>query len=370
MINNKDAGNRIASLRKSLNLTQAEFAEKLNVTTQAVSKWETGRSLPDMEILLNISWMGDISINQILDGHPGFTESGLPVDRGYRRLGSIMRCPQCKADLRLTGVSTKVCYTCEQGHEYEIDEGVVYFGSREIPGELWSLWLRNYDHYLQEARHPGLSRYQEGEVPENDVVWREINNLKPRTILDMASGTGWGVKKFIDKIDWPCTIMLTDLSHRILKWDRRFFAEEHNNPYVDMVYLACDCAKLPIRNESIDMVISHGGFESMQVKWRAGFAEAFRILKENAHTIYSMSLVDDFSSANTQKWLNLLKSEFIHADQINDSAKWMQICQEAGYKDSRLIKIYDEMPAPDSDEFPFENQIMRWMADYVVVSRK
>ncbi|MDE6659113.1 MAG: helix-turn-helix domain-containing protein, partial [Eubacterium sp.] len=36
-------------LRKSLNLSQEELAEKINVTRQAVSKWENGQSTPDMD---------------------------------------------------------------------------------------------------------------------------------------------------------------------------------------------------------------------------------------------------------------------------------------------------------------------------------
>ncbi len=39
-----DFGSRIASLRNEKKLTQTELAEKLNVSTQAVSKWETGVS--------------------------------------------------------------------------------------------------------------------------------------------------------------------------------------------------------------------------------------------------------------------------------------------------------------------------------------
>lgn len=40
-------------LRKSHNLTQDELAKKLEITRQAVSKWETGTTIPDLEILLH-----------------------------------------------------------------------------------------------------------------------------------------------------------------------------------------------------------------------------------------------------------------------------------------------------------------------------
>lgn len=47
----KDIGKRIASYRKSMDMTQEELAVKLNITAQAVSKWENGLSFPDIAVL-------------------------------------------------------------------------------------------------------------------------------------------------------------------------------------------------------------------------------------------------------------------------------------------------------------------------------
>jgi transcriptional regulator with XRE-family HTH domain len=69
MINKTEVGSRLAALRKKHNLSQAVLAEKLNVTPQAVSKWETGLALPDVEILLSISWIFKVTINEILEGN-------------------------------------------------------------------------------------------------------------------------------------------------------------------------------------------------------------------------------------------------------------------------------------------------------------
>ena len=46
-----ELGKRIADMRNAKNMTQAELAEKLNVTTQAISKWETGAGFPDIQII-------------------------------------------------------------------------------------------------------------------------------------------------------------------------------------------------------------------------------------------------------------------------------------------------------------------------------
>lgn len=54
-------------LRKSNNYTQEELAGKLDISRQAVSKWETGITIPDLEVLLKLSKLYNISINDILE---------------------------------------------------------------------------------------------------------------------------------------------------------------------------------------------------------------------------------------------------------------------------------------------------------------
>ena len=50
----KKIGNFIATCRKEMGLTQVQLAEKLNITNRAVSKWETGKSIPDASIMLDL----------------------------------------------------------------------------------------------------------------------------------------------------------------------------------------------------------------------------------------------------------------------------------------------------------------------------
>ena len=50
-MNQIDTGKFIASCRKEKGLTQAQLAEKLNITDRAVSKWETGKCMPDSSIM-------------------------------------------------------------------------------------------------------------------------------------------------------------------------------------------------------------------------------------------------------------------------------------------------------------------------------
>ncbi len=67
-MNQEKIGKFILQLRKKNNLTQNNFAKKLNVTAQAVSKWENGRGIPDIEIIRKISKEFNVDIESILNG--------------------------------------------------------------------------------------------------------------------------------------------------------------------------------------------------------------------------------------------------------------------------------------------------------------
>ncbi len=61
-------GKFIAACRKEKGLTQMQLAEKLNITNRAVSKWETGKSMPDVSIMLELCSELDINVNELLSG--------------------------------------------------------------------------------------------------------------------------------------------------------------------------------------------------------------------------------------------------------------------------------------------------------------
>ena len=56
----------LVELRKNAKLTQIELAEKLNYSDKAVSKWERGESLPDVETLKRIAELYDVSVDALL----------------------------------------------------------------------------------------------------------------------------------------------------------------------------------------------------------------------------------------------------------------------------------------------------------------
>ncbi len=61
-------GKFIATRRKAQSLTQMQLAEKLGITDRAVSKWETGKALPDATLMLDLCGILGISVNDLLTG--------------------------------------------------------------------------------------------------------------------------------------------------------------------------------------------------------------------------------------------------------------------------------------------------------------
>ncbi len=67
MLNLKMIGGRISQKRKEKGMNQNELAEALFVTRQAVSKWEMGQSMPSIDILVKLTSILDMSIDQLLN---------------------------------------------------------------------------------------------------------------------------------------------------------------------------------------------------------------------------------------------------------------------------------------------------------------
>ncbi len=74
-------GKFIAECRKENNLTQMQLAEKLNITNRAVSKWETGKALPDSAIMMELCDLLHITVNDLMCGER-ITEGAL--DKKYQ----------------------------------------------------------------------------------------------------------------------------------------------------------------------------------------------------------------------------------------------------------------------------------------------
>ena len=64
----KTTGRFIAELRKQKGYTQKELAEKIMVTDKAISRWETGKGLPDTSLLKPLGDILGVSVGELLSG--------------------------------------------------------------------------------------------------------------------------------------------------------------------------------------------------------------------------------------------------------------------------------------------------------------
>ena len=95
----KQIGANIASYRKRLQLTQAGLAEKLNYSDKAVSKWERGESAPDVQTLVQLADLFDVTVNDLLVDPNQLPENPGTVERVMGK--AVEKTLKRKADKRI-----------------------------------------------------------------------------------------------------------------------------------------------------------------------------------------------------------------------------------------------------------------------------
>lgn len=89
-------GERLLELRKEKHLSQEEVADKLNVSRQTISKWETDSSTPDFDKIIPICELFEISTDELLTGNKEATEEKVNTysmseeEKSHKRIGGIV----------------------------------------------------------------------------------------------------------------------------------------------------------------------------------------------------------------------------------------------------------------------------------------
>lgn len=95
----KQIGANITSYRKRFRMTQAGLAEKLNYSDKAVSKWERGESAPDVQTLVQLAELFEITVNDLLVDPNELPENGGAVERAMGK--AVEKTLKRKADKRI-----------------------------------------------------------------------------------------------------------------------------------------------------------------------------------------------------------------------------------------------------------------------------
>jgi len=102
----KQIGANIASYRKRMQLTQVGLAEKLNYSDKAVSKWERGESAPDVQTLVQLAELFDVTVNDLLVDPDRLPENPGTVERVMGR--AVEKTLKRKADKKIILMLTTV----------------------------------------------------------------------------------------------------------------------------------------------------------------------------------------------------------------------------------------------------------------------
>ena len=127
-----DFNNRLYQLRKQKGLSQEELANRLNVSRQTVSKWEVGDSTPDMEKLVAISDLFDVSLDKLVMGKedepqiPTTTKSELVTVLNEKVLTSNNK-KKAKSVLKIVGIIAAVILLVD------VISMIIYFAVNGVP---------------------------------------------------------------------------------------------------------------------------------------------------------------------------------------------------------------------------------------------
>ena len=104
-MNSYVTGATVKALREDRKLTQADLAEKIGVSSKTVSKWETGKGLPDISLLQPLAQALGISVIELMNGEPIANRN---VSANMLRCKFYV-CPLCGNVIHSTGDTVVSC---------------------------------------------------------------------------------------------------------------------------------------------------------------------------------------------------------------------------------------------------------------------
>lgn len=253
MINKQHVGKRIAYRRRNLNLSQADLADKMGVSPQAISKWETGIALPDIERLLALSDLFKVSINELLED-----------------------------DFILSRLSSR---------PFEMWNGIAAYVPSMNTDPDWVQWEQDMQkerwverNWMDAWNRPGGwadSEYGPNLLGERNRssdlrIGKQIAD-KGGLILEIGAGPGGGYTPYILQADPTAQIIISDISRVVVHEWKQLLDREMDSP--NLSFAALDFCKIPFEDCSIDVVSDHGGIINCIGNRIDALREVYRVLK-------------------------------------------------------------------------------------------
>ena len=297
-MNNKAIGEYIQLLRKRKNLSQKELSEKLNVSFQAVSKWENGENLPDASILLELANILETTTDRILSGgnvlnrrnkrvHMDDLQEGVQAFEDIRTFfgeRSMLYIGAKEGIHRRLNIDLDDCLHDEKGKEVLLSEAVIQCLENGYTMDPHDIELCFSSETIRKKIREvlfGCSLF--GGKSENYSAYRlsypsEIKDLifsmcSYPIIADIGSGTGKFSQLFAEQAKMLYAIEPNEEMRRI--------AVSLLGKYSNYVSIAATADQTTLDDGSIDIITSAEAYhwfdnEATKTEWK-------RILKENGY---------------------------------------------------------------------------------------
>lgn len=275
----------------------------------------------------------------------------------------ILKCPVCGEGLTLTERKSEKdeviegTLECSNNHKWQIRDGVIDFGSQEQGnGNNWS-------EYYKEMSYEEMDRTILEATPKNQRVLNEkcknfvidkVNNSNIKTLVDVATGRGMLLTELVKRIEGDINIISTDLSFQVLMYDR--VKVKKLNQKAKVTYIACDATNLPLKNNSIDMVVSFMGIINMGDKILDGIKDANRVLIDNGK-LMNCGIIIEKETEKYKEFESLLKQEQIKMDLTSFTENCFKLLHEKHFKEVKLERIGESIGEKNElDGLPFEGE--------------
>lgn len=191
-MDNVRIGKFIAQRRKELGYNQKELAEKLNITDKAVSKWETGRSSPDVSMLIPLAEELGVSVTEILNGEK-ISEEKIPTASNVIIVKSLKK-SKSKKILALILALALLLSIFVSYPIYEYTNSVEVYDLDSIASEISNMFNIEKPIYANFEMKGDYSAYLYYDNESSYVVLFKQNKLF-KNRMDCVGGTGADISK-------------------------------------------------------------------------------------------------------------------------------------------------------------------------------